>query len=90
MKRFISCLAYFLVIAGALNWGLWGFFQFDFVAWLFKGNTTMISRVIYAIIGLAGVWSLSTIGTCCRAMCTKCCPKCGKCGGECTCQKEQK
>jgi len=67
MKRFISILAYLLVIVGALNWGLWGFFQFDVVAWLFGGNTTMLSRLIYAIIGLAGVWSLGCIGSCCKS-----------------------
>lgn len=96
MKRFISCLAYILVIIGALNWGLWGFFQFDLVAWLFHGNTTMISRIIYAIVGLAGVWSLSTIGCCCKAMCSKCeggtGPKCGCCGSQncnCNCSKKE-
>lgn len=90
MKRFISVLAYILVIVGALNWGLWGFFQFDLVAMLFGGNTTMLSRVVYSLVGLAGVWSLGCIGTCCKAMCCsggKCCSKCGKSGSECHCQK---
>lgn len=88
MKRFISVLAYILVIIGALNWGLWGFFQFDLVAFLFHGNTTMLSRVIYGIIGLAGIWSIGSIGCCCKAMCcSKCCAKCGKCGDKCTCDK---
>ena len=77
MKRFISVIAYILVILGALNWGLWGFFQFDFVAWLFGGNTTWISRIIYAIIGLSGLWSLGSIGRCCKALCCK--------PGECPC-----
>jgi uncharacterized protein len=93
MKRFISVLAYILVIIGALNWGLWGFFQFDFVAWLFHGNTTIISRIIYAIIGLAGVWTIGCFGACCRAMCRKCgpggCPCCGQSNGNCNCKKEQ-
>ncbi|HAZ16104.1 MAG: DUF378 domain-containing protein [Chlamydiae bacterium GWC2_50_10] len=63
----MKCLNFFallLVILGALNWGLWGFFQFDFVAWLFKGNTTLLSRLCYAVIGLAGVWSISFFGKC--------------------------
>jgi uncharacterized membrane protein YuzA (DUF378 family) len=71
MKRFISVIAYILVIVGALNWGLWGFFQFDFVAWLFGGNTIWISRIIYALIGLSGLWSLGYFGKCCSAMCSK-------------------
>ncbi|NGX38120.1 MAG: hypothetical protein K1000chlam2_01292 [Chlamydiae bacterium] len=79
MKRCISVCAYFLVVIGALNWGLWGFFQFDFVAWLFGGNTAWISRVVYSLIGLSGLWCLGSIGRCCKAMCAKTgtCPTCG-------------
>lgn len=69
MKKAINVLAYILVIIGALNWGLWGFFQFDLVAWLFGGNTTTLSRIIYGVVGLAGLWSLSCFGSCCKAMC---------------------
>lgn len=71
MKKFISVIAFILVIIGALNWGLWGFFQFDVVAWLFGGNTTWLSRLIYAIIGLSGLWMLGACGRCCRALCCK-------------------
>lgn len=71
MKKLINVLAYILVVVGALNWGLWGFFQFDLVAWLFGGNTTMLSRLIYGIIGLAGLWSLGCFGRCCKAMCCR-------------------
>ena len=60
----LTVLAFILVIIGALNWGLWGFFQFDFVAWLCKGNTTWLSRFIYSIIGLSGLWSLRLIPRC--------------------------
>ncbi|HSX03149.1 MAG TPA: DUF378 domain-containing protein [Rhabdochlamydiaceae bacterium] len=79
MKGFLSIIAYILVIIGALNWGLWGFFQFDFVAWLFKGNTTWASRLIYAIIGLAGLWHLGCFGKCCKAICCRegACCSCG-------------
>jgi uncharacterized membrane protein YuzA (DUF378 family) len=45
--KFLGVLAFLLVIVGALNWGLWGFFQFDFVAWLFNGNTSWMSRFIH-------------------------------------------
>ena len=79
MSKFLGGLSFILVIIGALNWGLWGFFQFDVVAWLFNGNTTGLSRVIYAIIGLAGLWVLGCSGRCCKAICCgSCCSKCGK------------
>lgn len=62
--KVLNLIALLLVVIGALNWGLWGFFQFDLVAWLFGGNTTIVSRIIYAIVGLAGVWSLGLFGRC--------------------------
>lgn len=64
----LNVIALILVLVGALNWGLWGFFQFDFVAWLFGGNSTWIARLVYAIIGLAGLWGLSFLGKC-KALC---------------------
>lgn len=69
MKRCITALSFLLVVIGALNWGLWGFFQFDLVAWLFNGNTTLLSRLIYGLVGLAGIWSLRMIPHCCH-MCS--------------------
>ena len=50
-----------LVIIGAINWGLIGFFKFDLVAFLF-GQMTWLSRVIYAIIGLCGLYLISLFG----------------------------
>lgn len=50
-----------LVIIGALNWGLIGFFRYDLVAALFGGQLTAISRIVYALVGLAGIWALSLI-----------------------------
>lgn len=74
----ISVLAFILVVIGALNWGLWGFFQFDIVAWAFGGNTTWFSRFIYAIIGLAGLWSLRAIPRCKHLCCSSSSCKCNK------------
>lgn len=54
----LDTIALILVIIGAVNWGLIGFFQFDLVAALF-GQMTMFSRIIYAIVGIAGLYSLS-------------------------------
>lgn len=63
-KSFVNLLALILVIVGALNWGLWGFFQFDLVAWIFHGNTVWPSRIVYSLIGLAGVWGLRFLSKC--------------------------
>jgi uncharacterized membrane protein YuzA (DUF378 family) len=46
-----------LIIVGALNWGLVGFFNFNLVAWLF-GEMSTISRIIYALVGLAGIYGI--------------------------------
>ncbi len=50
-----------LVIVGAINWGAIGLFQFDLVAWLFGGQGAIISRIIYTVIALAGIWCLSLL-----------------------------
>jgi len=52
-------IALILVIIGAINWGLIGFFQFDLVAAIFGGQNAVVSRIIYALVGLAGLWSIS-------------------------------
>lgn len=53
------CLA--LAIIGCLNWGLVGLFSFDLVAWIFGGTGALLSRIIYTIIALAGVWCISLL-----------------------------
>ncbi|MDY2627763.1 MAG: DUF378 domain-containing protein [Lachnospiraceae bacterium] len=50
-----------ITIIGAVNWGLIGFFGFDLVAWLF-GTMTWLTRIIYAIVGLSGLYLISTYG----------------------------
>lgn len=50
-----------LIIIGALNWGLIGFFRYDLVAAIFGGQLASISRIIYALVGLAGIWALSLL-----------------------------
>lgn len=54
-------IALILMIIGALNWGSIGLFQFDVVAWMFGGQGAAISRVIYTLVALAGVWSISLL-----------------------------
>lgn len=51
-----------LVIIGAINWGLIGFFQFDLVASLFGGMDSWVSRIVYAIVGISGLYALSLYG----------------------------
>lgn len=51
-----------LVIIGAINWGLIGFFQFDLVATIFGGMDSWISRIIYALVGLSGIYTLTLYG----------------------------
>ncbi len=50
-----------LVIIGALNWGSIGLFQLDLVAWLFGGQAAVLSRVIYTLVALGGVWCVSLL-----------------------------
>ena len=56
--KFLDRLALLLVIIGAINWGLIGFFQFDLVAALF-GDMSAISRIIYSLVGIAGLYAIS-------------------------------
>lgn len=55
----ILCLI--LAIIGAINWGLVGFARFDLVAWIFGGQTAGFSRIIYALVGLAGLWCITLL-----------------------------
>ncbi|MDY4138390.1 MAG: DUF378 domain-containing protein [Eubacteriales bacterium] len=50
-----------LVIIGAVNWLLVGVFQFDLVAWLFGGQGAILSRIIYSLVGIAGLWCISLL-----------------------------
>ena len=50
-----------LSIIGCLNWGLVGLFEFDLVAWAFGGSEALISRIVYTVIALAGIWCVSLL-----------------------------
>lgn len=54
-------IALIISIIGALNWGGIGLFGFDTVAWLFGGQNSVVSRVIYVIVALAGLWCVSLL-----------------------------
>ena len=57
----MDTLALILSIVGSLNWGLVGIFQFDLVAWLFGGQGSVVSRIIYTAVGLAGLWCITLL-----------------------------
>ncbi|MBR3928486.1 MAG: DUF378 domain-containing protein [Clostridia bacterium] len=50
-----------ITIIGAINWLLVGLFQFDLVAFIFGGQAATVSRVIYTIVGIAGLWCISLL-----------------------------
>lgn len=66
--RFIVML---LVVVGAINWGLWGFFQYDLVASLLGGQSAPLARLVYAIVGIAGIWAISFFPAVCKS--SSCC-----------------
>jgi len=57
----MDTIALILTIVGAINWGLIGLAKFDLVAWIFGGQTALISRLIYGLIGLAGLWCITLL-----------------------------
>lgn len=48
-----------LIIIGALNWGCIGIFSFDVLSFLLGGETSVLSHILYTIVGIAGLWSIS-------------------------------
>ena len=54
-------IALLLVIIGAVNWALVGVVQFDLVAWIFGGQAAVLSRIVYTLVGIAGVWCISLL-----------------------------
>ena len=55
----MNVLALILVVVGALNWGSIGLFGIDLVGSLFGGQASVMSRIIFTLVGLAGLWSLT-------------------------------
>jgi uncharacterized protein len=72
--RFITLL---LVIIGALNWGLWGFIQYDVIQDIFNSDSNIWSRIVYAVIGLCGLYQIRLLfisknyTKCCSPVCEK-------------------
>jgi uncharacterized membrane protein YuzA (DUF378 family) len=57
----MDTIALILSIIGSLNWGLVGLFKFDLVAWIFGGQDALLSRVIYTLVGIAGLWCITML-----------------------------
>lgn len=55
----VDRIALALAIIGGLNWGLIGLFRLDLVAFLFGGQTALLSRIVYTLVGLAAIWCIS-------------------------------
>ena len=57
-SKILDCIALTVVIIGAINWGLIGFFSFDLVAFIF-GNMSWISRIVYGLVGICGLYLIT-------------------------------
>ena len=59
--KIVDKIALALTTIGALNWGSIGLFQFDLVAWIGGGQGSVFARIIYSLVGLAGLWCISLL-----------------------------
>ena len=57
----LNKVALLLTIIGALNWGSIGLFKFDIVGWLFGGQAALMSRLIFTLVGIAGLWCIALL-----------------------------
>ena len=57
----MDTIALILSIIGSINWGLVGIFKFDLVAWICGGQDAPFSRIIYTLVGLAGLWCITLL-----------------------------
>ncbi len=57
----IDKIALTILVIGGINWGSIGLFRFDIVAWMFGGQAAIISRIVYAVVGLAALWCISLL-----------------------------
>ena len=59
--RVLNNIALILTIIGGINWGSIGLFKFDIVAWICGGQASVVARVIYTLVGLAGIWCITML-----------------------------
>ncbi len=60
IMKALDKIALALIIIGAINWGLIGFFKFDLVAGIF-GQMSVLSRIVYALVGISGLWGIKLL-----------------------------
>lgn len=58
--KVIDTIALILIIIGAINWGLIGFFNFNLVGAIF-GDMTVVTRIIYGLVGISGLWGIKLL-----------------------------
>lgn len=58
--KIIDNIALVLIIIGAINWGLIGFFKFNLVETIF-GDMTMLARIVYGLVGISGLWGIKLL-----------------------------
>lgn len=88
----VKCITKILVIVGALNWGLVGFFQYDLVSEIFGGMATTGARVVFGLVGLAGLYKLFGLfcgGSCGSSGCGCGCSGCSSGSGCCNRKHQQ-
>ena len=61
MQGLLDRIALIILIIGGLNWGAVGIFQFDIVASIFRGQSSILSRIIYTIVTLSAIWCISLL-----------------------------
>lgn len=59
--KIVNRVALILTIIGGINWGLIGIFKFDLVAWIFSGQDSVMSRIIYTLVGISALWCISLL-----------------------------
>ena len=57
----VQVIAITIMIIGAINWGLIGLFDFDLVATIFGGMSTMGAKIVYILVGISGLLSIKTL-----------------------------
>jgi len=57
----LDIIAAILLVVGGLNWGLWGAAQFDLVAAVLGGNTAILAKLVYSLVGLAAIYQVASL-----------------------------
>ena len=67
LMKVVRFIALILIVVGAINWGLWGAFQYDIIQDILGPQRAGIARFIYILVGLAGIYGISFFfGCCCK------------------------